>query len=413
MRILIVNDAHWPMRSGCAQASRTQALGLARLGHEVLVVAPSLDHHNADDSDQNYPIVRIRSFKFRHNLRVSVVLDREVRRVLNSFQPDIVHVHTQLTLGLAMLRAATSMGIPVVATNHIMPDNIVDNVKLLGRLSKPIGYIWTEYGTLLYRGAKRIVMPTQSALRLFNLERIEAPTLAISNGINLDQFKPVKAPEALYKKFKIPTDKKIIGYLGRLDNEKHLDIVVKAFAQLVQQGRKDIHLLIVGTGNAEQSLKELSNELGIKRLVTFTGLASEEDWPLLHRIPDVYTMPSPNELQSIATLEAMASGKPIVSVDAGALDELCQHDENGYLVYPDDVKGFVRAIGMLLDDETRRKAFAKRSREIAELHDENIVMPEFEKLYEKVIRETKKSGPKSRRRLRNVLSARRSRSQKV
>lgn len=407
MRIVIVNDQHWPMKSGCAQASRTQALGLAARGHDVLVIAPSLSRHNEQDHDTNYEITRIRSFKFRNNLRVSVVLDREVKRVLREFNPDIVHVHTQLTLGLAVLRAATSMKIPVVATNHVMPDNIVDNVKVLGSLSRPIGYIWTEYGNLLYRGAKRIIMPTASALELFNLERIEAPTLAISNGINLDQFKPRTAPDSLYKKFKIPKDKKIIGYLGRLDKEKHIDSVVRAFTQLLEDGKKDIHLLLVGAGNAEDELRELVDELGIAKRVTFTGLASEEDWPLLHRIPTIYAMPSPNELQSIATLEAMASGKPIVAVDAGALSELCHNDENGFLVYPDDVKGFARAFAMLLDNPKRQKAFSERSREIAETHDEKIVIPQFEKLYQKVIRETKRSASQSRRAFHSVLGGRR------
>lgn len=407
MRIVIVNDQHWPMKSGCAQASRTQALGLAARGHEVLVIAPSLSRRNEQDRDTNYNITRIRSFKFRNNLRVSVVLDREVKRVLREFNPDIVHVHTQLTLGLAVLRAATGMGIPVVATNHVMPDNIVDNVKVLGSLSRPIGYIWTEYGNLLYRGAKRIIMPTASALELFNLERIEAPTLAISNGVNLDQFKPRRAPDSLYKKFKLPKDKQVIGYLGRLDKEKHIDSVVRAFAQLVEGGRKDIHLLLVGAGNAEDELHELVDELGIAKRVTFTGLASEEDWPLLHRVPSIYAMPSPNELQSIATLEAMASGKPIVAVDAGALSELCLNDENGFLVYPDDVKGFARAFEMLLDNPKRHKEFSQRSREIAETHDEKIVIPQFEKLYQKVIRETKRSASQSRRAFHSVLGGRR------
>lgn len=395
------------MKSGCAQASRTQALGLAARGHNILVVAPSMTRHNATDHDANYDIVRIRSFKFRNNLRVSVVLDREVRRVIADFNPDIVHVHTQLTLGLAVLRAATSMGIPVVATNHVMPDNLINNIKGLSSFSRPISYIWTEYGNLLYRGAKRIIMPTSSGLKLFNFERIEAPTLAISNGINLDQFKPVKAPAFLYEKFKIPSDKKIIGYLGRLDNEKHVNVVVSAFKELVNEDYKDIHLLLVGAGNAEAGLKDMIDDLGLTHNITFTGLASEEDWPLLHRIPTVYTMPSPNELQSIAMLEAMASGKPIVAVDAGALGELCRNDENGYLVHVDDVNGFCRALRMLLDNPKRMKEFGKKSREIAETHDENIVMPQFEKLYRQVIRESRAEPQKSRRAFRSVLSGRR------
>lgn len=119
-------------------------------------------------------------------------------------------------------------------------------------------------------------------------------------------------------------------------------------------------------------------------------------------------MPSPNELQSLSTLEAMASGKPIVAVDAGALNELCHNDENGYLVYPDDVSGFARALDMLLDNPKRLKEFGKKSREIAETHDEKIVIPQFEKLYKQVIQESRKEPSKSRRVFRSVLSGRRS-----
>lgn len=407
MRILIANDQHWPMKSGVATAVRTQAQGLAALGHEVVVIAPSGNSRNGRERDKNYDIERIRSFRFRNNLRVSVVLDREIRRILKDFQPDIVHVHTQLTLGLATLRAATQKGIPVVATNHVMPINITENVRYLSRLSRPISYIWNEYGTLLYKGAARIVMPTESALRMFNLERIEAPAMALSNGINLDRFQPTKASKNIYKKYSIPESKKIISYLGRIDNEKHIDVAMGAFAKLVHNDY-DLHMLLVGTGNAEKSLQRLAQSLSIEDKVTFTGLVSDEDMVELHKVGTIYTMPSPAELQSIAMLEAMASGKPVVAVDVGALGELCRNDENGYLVYTDDVNGFMRALQMLLDNPRRSTQFAKRSREIAELHDEKQVMPEFIKLYKEVIAENRARREQSHLGFRSVLSGRRS-----
>lgn len=406
MRILIVNDQHWPMRSGCANASRTLALGLAARGHTVLVIAPASGRHNEIDHDENYEIFRIRSFKFRENLRVSVVLDREVRRVIADFKPDIVHVHTQLTLGLAVLRAATNMGIPVVATNHVMPDNLIENIKGASTLSRPISYIWTEYGNLLYRGAKRIIMPTQAALALFNLDRIEAPAVAISNGIDLSHYQVKPAKDSTYKKFHLPKDKKIITWLGRIDREKHLSVVVQAFADLCKE-RDDVHLLMVGVGNDLENLKSLVVELGIESSVTFTGLVSEEDKYELHRVGAIFVMPSPNELQCLAMLEAMSCGKPVVAVDAGPISELCRNDENGYLVYVDDIRGFERSLTMLLDDPARLKKFGRRSREIAETHDEKIVMPRFEKLYKEVIRESQQVPKRSPRTFRSVLGGRR------
>lgn len=388
MRILIANDQHWPMKSGVATAARTLAQGLAARGHVVMVVAPSQTGRGYTETDENYEITRIRSFglPFRKNLRVSVTYDREMRRILDEFQPDIVHVQTQLTVGLGMLRAAVNRHIPVVATNHVMPDNMIKNIKVLSPVSRPVSYIISEYGALLYRGAKHIIMPTQSAIGLFNTTRIEAPVSAISNGINLDRFQPLKPSNEIYAKFSIPRDQPIISYIGRLDEEKHIHIFVQSLELLRWSGHK-FHALIVGAGNASDGLHELVDTLRLNDMVTFTGLVSDEDLQQLHRVGDMYVMPSPTELQCLAMLEAMASGKPVVAVDAGALGELCITDETGYLIPVDDVEAMAQALVKLLDHPARRKKFGKRSLEFATKHDVKVVIPQFEKLYKRVIAE--------------------------
>lgn len=389
MRILIANDQHWPMKSGVATAARTMAQGLAAAGHTVMVVAPSQTGRSYKEVDENYEITRIRSvgLAFRKNLRVSVTYDREMRRILDEFKPDVVHVHTQLTVGLGILRAAVSRNIPVVATNHVMPDNMIKNIKILAPVSRPFSYILTEYGALLYRGAKRIVMPTESALKLFNLDRVEAPAVAISNGINLDRFKPLKPSPEIYEKFNIPKDKTLITYIGRLDEEKHIHILVHALELLRWSGR-DFHAVLVGAGNANDGLHDLVDMLRLNDHVTFTGLVSDEDLVQLHRVGDVYVMPSPAELQCLAMLEAMASGKPVVAVDAGALGELCLNGENGFLVNVDNIDAMAEAIIELVDHPRRRISFGKRSLAIAKQHDVRVVIPKFEKLYEEVIAES-------------------------
>ncbi len=386
MRVLIANDQHWPMKSGVATAARTLAQGLAARGHDVLVVAPSQTGRGYNETDENYEIMRIRSFglPFRKNLRVSVTYDREMRRILDEFKPDVVHVQTQLTVGLGMLRAAVHHRIPVVATNHVMPDNMIKNIKLLSPVSRPLSYFMSEYGTMLYRGAKRIVMPTESAIKLFNTTRIEAPAVAISNGINLDRFRPLKPSDEIFEKFRIPRDKPLISYIGRLDEEKHIHILVQALELLHWSGH-DFHAVIVGAGNASDGLHDLVETLRLDDRVTFTGLVSDDDLQQLHRVGDIYAMPSPTELQCLAMLEAMASGKPVVAVDAGALGELCLTDENGYLIPVDDVEAMAQALLKLLDHPKRRTAYGKRSLELAKKHDVKVVIPLFEDLYKEVI----------------------------
>lgn len=405
MRILIANDQHWPYVSGVASAVKTLAQGLAHEKHTVMVLAPSSTGRNCKERDGNYDVMRIRSLPlpFKKNLRVAVSYDREIKKVIEDFNPDIIHVHTQMAIGLTVLRVATQLGIPAVATNHLMPDNLINNIKALTPLRRTTTYLINEYGMMLYKEAKRIIMPTESVISMFNHERTEAPTLAISNGIDLSHYS-VRAPRAyIYDKFDIPKGKRVVLWVGRLDGEKHLDIAIKAFAKLTPT-RDDLHLVMVGQGNAQSDLIDLVEELDIEDRVTFTGLVSEEDKYELHRVPTLFVVPSPNELQCLAMLESMACGKPVVAVDAGALAELVDHDENGYLVSVDDVDGFARSMAMVLDHPERISAFGKRSRKNAEAHDVRVIIKKFINLYTEVIDESDGSGKRKRRGLNRLLS---------
>lgn len=386
MRVLIANDQHWPMVSGVATAARTLALGLTRAGHEVLVVAPSQTGARYGEIDECYRIVRTRSvrFPFRQNLRISVVLEEEVRTIMRTFQPDVVHVHTQLGVGLAAIAAANKLTIPVVATNHVMPVNITKNVRLITPFARPVSAIFTRYGMLLYRGAKQVIMPTQSAVDMFDKAAIDIPMQAISNGIDLHRYRPLKPKKSILKKYNIPQDVPIVSYVGRLDREKHVHILIAAMAKVLKE--MPAHSLIIGDGNAVETLHTLVYKLGIEKYVTFTGRVSDDNLVELHRAGTLFVMPSPAELQSLALLEAMASGKAVVAVNAGALPELCQDGRNGRIATVDDPHDMAHKIMQLLQDDQLRKKYAKESIAIAKTHDLKQVIKKFERIYEEVCR---------------------------
>lgn len=391
MRIVIANDQHWPMKSGVATAARTLALGLTRAGHDVLVIAPSQTGGRYAEQDEGYKIVRTRSvrFPFRQNLRISVVLEREVRTILKEFKPDIVHVHTQLGVGLAAITSAGKLSIPVVATNHVMPENIIKNVRIITPLAKPVSSIFTRYGMMLYKGASCIIMPTQSAIDLFKNATVDAPLIPISNGIDLLRFRPIAPKKSIYDTFQLPTNMPIVSYIGRLDREKHVHILLHAAKSVLKHHKA--HFLIVGDGNAMESLEDFAQALGIANSVTFAGRVSDDDLEQLHRVGDIFVMPSPAELQSLALLESMASGKPAIAVGAGALPELCQDGKNGFIVPVDNVMVMSERISMLVGDEKLRKKFGAESLRIAKTHDMKNVIKKFEQLYRSVIASYSKS----------------------
>jgi glycosyltransferase involved in cell wall biosynthesis len=119
--------------------------------------------------------------------------------------------------------------------------------------------------------------------------------------------------------------------------------------------------------------------------VTFTGRVTDEDLANLHKVGTVFCMPSPAELQSIAMLEAMASGQPVVAVDAGPLKELCQDKRNGYLCEQDNDKEIAVALTKIISDPDLRKSMSKESLAIAGTHDLQKTLKRFEEIYTSLI----------------------------
>lgn len=391
MKILIAADLHWPTINGVATFSRNLAQGMAGRGHEVIVIAPSQVGKAAKEVDFNHTVYRTVSvpFPFYQNFKISVIPGREVKRIIEDFNPDVIHIQMLLGIGLAALKYGNKMGIPVVTTNHAMPENLLDNLRLLAPFAKPISKMLEAYGTRFHAKADYITLPTQSAIDMFNAtDRVSVPMSAVSNGIDLSRFTPGHAHRRIYEKFNIPKDKQIISYIGRVDAEKHLYVLIEAFKIILDNGH-DAHLVVVGDGTDKLNLELLAEKYHLSDKVTFTGKVSDEDLLDLHKVGTVYAMPSPAELQSIATLEAMASGKPVVAVDAGALSELCQNGRNGFLVSKDDYNAMADALLKILVDSDLRDRFVHQSLEIAKDHDLNTTLETFEAIYESLIHHQK------------------------
>ncbi|OYW44356.1 hypothetical protein B7Z28_00175, partial [Candidatus Saccharibacteria bacterium 32-45-3] len=205
MKILIASDLHYPTINGVATFGRNLAQGLAAHGHEVLVIAPSQTGKKYKEVDGNHVIVRTVSvpFPFYQNFRISLNPAREVHKIIEDFDPDVIHIQMLLSIGQAAMRYGNKYGVPIVTTNHAMPENLMDNLRLLAPVSRPINYALKTYGARFHSKADFITMPTQSAIDMFNVEKIETPMAPVSNGIDLSHFTPSEPSAEIYEKFQI------------------------------------------------------------------------------------------------------------------------------------------------------------------------------------------------------------------
>ncbi len=388
MKILIASDLHWPTINGVATFSRNLAKGLADRGHEVIVIAPSQRKSGRKyiQEDGNHVVMRTMSlpFPFYQNFRISLTPQREVRKIINDFKPDVIHIQSMLGIGRATILYGKKLGIPVVATNHAMPENLIDNLRLLAPFARTVSSVLKSYAARFHSNADYVTFPTQAAIDIFSdYGSVSPPIQAISNGVDLSRFSPGKVSAKTRKKFGLPNDRPILTYLGRLDSEKHLSVLLRAAAKILS--KQKAHVLIIGSGNDWENLRWLARDLNISNHVSFTGKVIDEEITELHKAATVFCMPSPAELQSIATLEAMASGAPVVVVDQGAVHELCEDGKNGYVCKTDDEDDMAAKITAILKDKSLQKKMSARSLAIAKKHDISKTLDKFEKIYKQLI----------------------------
>lgn len=169
-------------------------------------------------------------------------------------------------------------------------------------------------------------------------------------------------------------------FVGRLDPEKKLEQVLRAV--ILAAGYTQFSLIIVGRGIQAAALKQLANQLHIEDRVIFTGFVPESDLPLLYRACRCFVIASKAELLSLATLQVLASGLPVIAVDAGALQELVKDRINGYLFAPGDVAAMSRCVMEIMSIDGPWRQMGELSLKIGSLHDLKLAADIFESIYE-------------------------------
>ena len=378
MRILIGADTFAPDVNGAASFTSRLAAGLVERGHEVHVEAPAFSrkHGRFVEEHEGAKLIVHRVYSWRwfpHDWLRFVLPWRSqahAARILDEVKPDVVHIQSHIVIGRGLARQATIRGIRVIATNHFMPENLIQHTLLPKFLRKTaIRIAWND-ATKTYNLCEAITTPTRKGAEFLEAATDLTGVHAISCGINSSEYTP---------DFSDKKENRIL-FVGRVTGEKHIDVLIRAVARL--DPALDVKLDIVGGGDLLNQLKRLANEVGISDRTTFTGYVSEEELKAAYTGSTVFAIPSIAELQSIATMEAMSSGLPVVAANAMALPHLVHEGDNGYLFEPEDVDDLAGKLTRVLtapqDELTRMK---RNSLKFIAPHDIERTLTTFERLY--------------------------------
>jgi 1,2-diacylglycerol 3-alpha-glucosyltransferase len=383
MRILYALNTFRPHIDGVSISIERQATGMADRGHSVAIVAPSPTFTNYVETGQRYCLYRLRAIPVHTSRRLLPLLSRRgVEWALRDFRPDAVVVSVPFLLSRTVGDVARVRGYPVVGITSMMPEWFYYNLVPLRPVTRFLnGSLWrliTDY----YNRCDHVVGVTATALKFLSDHGLRRPASVISNGVPLDVFHPRPRDERLARSLGIPK-KPTVLYLGRLDAEKCMDVWVQAIPRVLQ--KIDAHFIIGGDGTERTMLERMVRDLGVAPFVSFVGFRSDDEYPSVFSLADVFAISSPVELQSIVTLEAAASGLPIVAASAGALPELVQDGVNGRLFAASDAGGMADAIVDVLADAPRRQGMGVAARLIATQHDICASLNRYEDVYERVV----------------------------
>jgi 1,2-diacylglycerol 3-alpha-glucosyltransferase len=387
MRILLSTISYAPIANGQAVFTSNLARHLALSGHEVAVIFPSERRKPYAGINHDVITVGVRSFHldFWHaDSFTTFWTDPAVGLLFNRFQPEVVHIQDHYPLSWSVARLARRRGLPIVGTNHFVPDNVAPYFPYIARFQRLFQWILWKWVLLLYNRLDYVTVQSQTAARALLDAGLTTPLVPVSCGIDLDRFRADSALDqaAVRRRFGLDPQDVIFLFVGRIDAEKRLDVLIRALPLL---GSSHVKLAIAGRGTEIASLQSLAHGLGVEEQVRFLGYVSDTDLPALLNSVDIFAMPSEAELLSIATLEAMACGRPILAARARALPELVENHINGRLFHPGDPVDAASAMADLIRRTHAWPVMGAASQRRSTAHSWSTVINNYNAIYHSLV----------------------------
>jgi len=379
MNIVMFTNTFTPHVGGVARAVSGLANGLRANGHRVLVVAPTFPGMPQDEED----VVRIPAVQhfagsdFSMPLPVTLPLTAE----LDAFEPDIVHSHHPFLLGDTALRVAAGRKIPAVFTYHtryeLYGHYVAQDSEAMKRLVRKLALGYCDL-------CDHVIAPSESIADLILNGGVATPVSVIPSGIDCALFAGGNAARTR-DLLAIPENAPVIGHVGRLAPEKNLSFLTEALAGHLRNDPK-AYCIVTGDGPMRSAMEQAFLDEGLSARVRFTGVLTGNDLADAYKAMDIFAFSSLSETQGLVLAEAMASGTPVIALDAPGAREVVRDRVNGRLLpSAASIGEFVQALAALSElNEAEAETMRAQARETAEAFSAATALNRTVALYEEL-----------------------------
>ena len=371
MKIVMTTDAYWPRINGVTVAVDAFRRSLVERGHTVYVIAPQ---YPPSERDALWPddghVFRFRGFSIPWSPedRFGWPCERfRITRLLEELKPDIVHAHTEVTLGFSGKTYCRRNNVAHVMTRHTYWEEYLPTYSFL--ITHGIAHlIVSTWSRMDYGLVDSVIVPTEHLGRLIRSYGVTTPIEIIPTGVDPREFdlrsEEQRAQEAHFDRaFPIMRGRQVLIYAGRIVHEKNIDFLLEALVKVIP-AVPEVLLLLAGGGPYRADLERRTRERGLDRHVLFTGYLDRKQLAWAYRGAEAFVFSSKTETQGLALVEAMMCGTPAVVVEAMGTEDILAGDRGGFLV-AENSAAFAAKVVLLLRDEGLRRAKGTEARERA------------------------------------------------
>ncbi|GAA3926545.1 glycosyltransferase family 4 protein [Litoribacillus peritrichatus] len=313
MKVIMVSNEFPPSIGGVQTHVYELSKAMVRLGHQVAVVTRLSDSALAiQEVMDGVAVFRVKLSN--NHMLYDFKLHRLLQKMIDKEGYQAVHIH-----GMRPLKACKKLSVPVVFTNHTSSflKRVTKGPKVLHKMKKQLDI------------AQQIFAPSDELVEATKKTGYQGPTSFISNGVDINRFYPVKSE--LRKELGIPESAFVAVLARRLVEKNGVLYFAKA---IVKANQPDLHVIVAGDGADRSAFEKIITEGGCTDKVHFLGGVDNQKMPEVFSAGDVSVLPSLMEATSIAGLEAMACGLPLIGTNVGGIPVIIQDGETGILVEP-------------------------------------------------------------------------------
>ncbi len=350
LRIAFYTDTYLPNVDGVVTSIINFRKELERRGHDVYVFGSGSPYNKRKYSNDKTFLYTGLSFKPYPQYSIAIFPYNSSLK-LRSIGIDIIHSQTPFAMGFSGLMAGKMSQYPVVGSFHTFVNNkyIVEHYYPKSRpVRKFASAYMKKYLRFFYRRCDAVIAPSMTVERMLKAGGIGNVNV-VPNCIDTERFNDKVDGTGIRKEYRIKDRDKVVLYVGRLSREKRVETLLRAAKLLVKNDNR-IKILIAGRGPSEQYYKDMAHRLGLGHSARFIGFVDQKKLPEVYAASDLLCMPSTFETQGIVSIEAMATGKPVVGADFLSTKEMIRNNFNGEKFAAGDYRQCARKIDKVLNN---------------------------------------------------------------